>query len=134
MNNGGEGDHAKADGPDHLQIEYGIGGIEGPAKGDDEHFQQDQPDAAGQQEEGKLAFCLPIPIQACRDAGEENECRRAIVRDKTGEEQKAVGLVEIRGIVQEGVPVKIVADMVDGHDDHDYAAQKIDGFDASFYG
>ena len=47
------------------------------------------------------------------------------MRDPTCKEQGPIGLFSVGGIKEEGIIVKIVANVVEGHDDHDQTFEQI---------
>ena len=50
------------------------------------------------------------------------------MRDPPRKVENGRGRLEIQGIVRKGGRMKIVADMVQGHNDHDQATEQINGF------
>ena len=118
--------HAHACDPDDLEVKKGVMGIERPEKGNDKEFCEGQPQAAGKEEKGELFLTPFCPIEACRDTCQENKDGCAVMRDPAGEEEEAAGLCQIERIVLKGISVKIAANMIEGHNDHDRPSEKVD--------
>lgn len=62
-------------------------------------------------------------------SGEGDEARRAEMRDPAGDEERGPGLRRIDGV--DGVAAEVVAGVIERHEDHEQAAQEVDGFDAA---
>ena len=67
------------------------------------------------------------------NAGEEHEDRGTEMRDPPGEKKGRVRMAEIGRIVQKAVPMEIIANMIDRHDDHYGTPEEIDGPDTGGY-
>jgi hypothetical protein len=108
---------------DHLRDEVSGVEMERPAEPHHAEFDQHQPEAAGHKiaaDRGRAAALCAVEIG--RDAGEKDEDRRAEMRDPARHEQRGIGHVARI----EAAHRKEVAGVVERHDDHDEAAQKID--------
>lgn len=70
-------------------------------------------------------------VMRCRDPGKEYEDRRAVVGDKSGEEEDGSGLCQIQRIKMPCVPVEIITDMIECHDDHDDPSEEVNEGDPS---
>jgi hypothetical protein len=128
--------HADTDGPDHLENDKVVKGVKGYAKRNDHTFDQDQHKASFDQEAAELGFCLFPAHQPGRRAGQENKDRRTEMGDPAGKKQ--AGCCEIKicrtGIDSTGAPgkhhfMKEIADMIQGHNDHDNTPEYIDRVD-----
>jgi hypothetical protein len=120
----GQHDHRCADRPDHPRHQRGEARIERPADANDGEFENDQPEAAGQQEAADLGGGPALrAIEPGRNPGQKDEHRRTVMRDPAGEEQCGVGDVARIGAAR----TEEVAGMVERHQDHHQTAQQIDG-------
>ena len=129
MNKARQHDHATADDGDDGTSVVTKKRIEVPPKPDDRQLQHDEPEAAGQQEEGHFFFGFSSRYKIRRRAGKEYEGRCTKMRDPPGEEQTGRGARKILRAVEKRIEVEQIAHMVYGHDDHDNPPQQIDRFD-----
>src|SRR5690606_22314644 len=84
---------------------------------------------ARQEKTTELRLRLAPPDEEGGRAGQEAERGRAEVRDPSGQEDRQVGLGGIAGIIEERISVKIIADVVERHDDHHEAFEEVQGLD-----
>ncbi len=95
---------------------------------EDDRVEKDEPKAAREEEAREFACGFAAQRKISTGSGEKEKDGRAKVRDPAGEEICRGGLREIVG--KEGGVGEKVARVIERHDDHDDAAQKIDRFDA----
>jgi len=121
-------DHADANGPDHLEWKNIEEWIKGPCKSYKRPLGQNEPEAALQNKKAKFFFGLAKTLQINGSTGEQYEDRRTEVRNPSGEIKRNVVRSDVQWIRRVGGHMKIIADMIERHDDHHHAAQHIDGF------
>src|SRR5713101_10126652 len=104
--------------------------IEHPQNEIDDHFEERQPQAASEQEPRQLGFGLT----AC--AGQEGTCScqedkgwRAVMSDPPCQEDSRGGLGQIGRVLAKEAIGPEVADMIEGHDNHDHAAKHVDAIE-----
>jgi len=114
-------DHAAADDPYHAghfvvcEIE-----VEGPGETEDCEFEEDEPEAADDQEARNVGVLAGVEEDA--GSSQEDEGWGTEMRDPSGEEDSGSGAT--------GGQAGVDAYMIDGHDDHDGAANDVNGCDA----
>ena len=109
---GGEDDHAAADGVDHLQEMDFVG--EEKAEADDGHFDEDEPEAAG--DELLCDFVAGASAQALQvdgSSGEGYESGRAEMSNPAGGEERGPGCEWVGG-VDDGCVGEEVARVIEG--------------------
>ena len=126
-------DHAEAEGPEHQQEEWVLeGGVEVVGQTHDRELEHHEPRTPGQQEARQLRSGLPAaPPQEGAQPGRQHEGRRAEVRHPAGEEEQGRRGGEIGGRAGHGAAMDEVAHVIERHDDHDRAAEGVDGLDAA---
>ena len=132
---GGQGEHAQADRPDHLEIDHRRRQLEGPGEVHQGQFQRHQEQPALEQERrDRPASLALLAVEECRQAGEEDEHRRAQVRQGAAEEQRWLGAGDVHRVADLAVQEKGLADMVEQHEQHHQAAQGVDAVQAGGIG
>jgi hypothetical protein len=86
----------------------------------------DQPKAPLEKPNGQFSFSPAPANEESRSTSQENKDRRAEVGHEARPEKRAVGLLEIQGIEEKRVEMKVVSHVVKRHDDHDEATQYVD--------
>ena len=120
----GQHHHRGADRPDHLCADaHGPPGGEVPPEADHRRLQQDQPQPASEEEASQLAAAAARARDPCAGAGEEDEDRRAVVGNPAGAEERQVGAGQVGGVEPE--LGEVGPDVIQHHDDHDYAAKQV---------
>ena len=122
--------HAQANRPDDLQIDRGRRKLEGPGEIHQGELQHNKKQAALEQEPGNPGLVMPLAIQKRRQAGEENEQRRAEMRQGSTQKQvrRRVGHIHRVGnlkVQQEGFP-----HVIEQHEQDNQATQCIDRLQA----
>ena len=95
---------------------------------EDDCVEKDEPETARPEEAREFALGFAAERKIGAGASEKKENGRAEVGDPAGEEICRGGLRKIVG--KEGSVGEKIARVVERHDDHDDAAEKIDGLDA----
>jgi len=125
---GSKGDHADANGPDHLHVDHRRRQLESPGKVDQGEFQHHQKQPALEQERRDIAFALILfAIQISRQASEQDKHRRTQVGQGTAEKQGRVGDLDIHRVSHLAVQEKRFAHVVQQHKQDNQPAQGIDG-------
>ncbi len=96
--------------------------IEGPRHAEKCEFEEDEPEAADQQIARDVGVFAAVEEDA--GSGEEDEGGRAEMRDPAGEEDSWCGA--------SGRKARINSHVIDGHEDHDGAADEVDRLNARF--
>jgi len=134
MDEAGEHDHRQADGPENEEDHDGIviRDLKEVDEAEDSDFENGEPDAAGDKEarEFGLGAVAALHPEKSADTGGEHEDGRAEMGDPAGEEEGRRGAGEVGGEELHGIAIDEVADVIDGHDDHDGAAEGVDGLEA----
>ncbi len=129
----GKRDHRPPERPQNKQHDDVIVEIELPTEAAAyDQFKKDQPEASSEEEPRKLSRRLSAAGEERSSAGEQEECRRAEMRDPASEEQGDCSRRRIRGI--EACISEEVAGMIERHQDHDHAAQDVDCFQPHTFG
>ncbi len=130
-----QSNHADANRPDHLQDAKTVSDVKRPGKVDDDQLDEDKPESTCEQEPGSFSdVFLFHSIQISRCTCQEDEYRRAEMRDPAREEEQGRGRRQIGWL---GIPrpqSKIHPDVVQCHEDHHQPAQEIDGLDSHRFG
>ena len=93
-------------------------------------FEQHQPQAASQQVARKLGAGAPAAHPVIRaHPGREQENRRTEMRDPAGEEDRGRSPRQILGLELLRGGVEVFAGVIERHDHHDEAAQRVDGLE-----
>lgn len=121
-------DHADANGPDHLKRKNIEERIKGPRKGNQCPLGHDEPEASLHHKKTKFFFGLAKMLQIDGRAGEQHKDRRTEMGNPAGEIKWQVVRGDVQRVGRVGGDMEIIADMIERHDDHDNAAQHIDGF------
>ena len=117
------GDHGHTDHHEHRDL---IVDVELKAKAaDDGELEHDQPHATQEQETRQLRRGTASPCEERARAGEQEERRRAQVRDPPCQEERHCRLREVDWI--DTGHSKVVAHVIERHQNHDDAAQCVDG-------
>ncbi len=93
--------------------------VEGPGETEDCEFEEDEPEATEDQEARNVSVFAGVEEDA--GSGEEDEGWGAEMRDPSSEEDSGSGAA--------GGQAGVHAYVIDGHDDHDGAADDVDGRD-----
>ncbi|MCY1428565.1 hypothetical protein D9M71_444550 [compost metagenome] len=126
-----QGDHADADGPDHLQVDHAGWQLEGPGEVDQGELQHHQEQPAFEQERRDVATALMLlAIQPGRQAGQQDEHRRTQVSEGAAEEKRRFRGVDGHGVADLAVQEESLADVVQEHEQDHQAAQGIDALQA----
>src|SRR5687768_7978878 len=120
-----QGDHAEADGPDHLEVKIRIGRVKTPEQPDDQQFHQHQPDPSREQEKSQFTLTAPDTVEISGNACQENKDGRGEMGYPTRKKQGYRCTRQIGRTIPESIVMKVAAHMVQCHDDHDGAAQKV---------
>jgi len=123
MHESREHHHRRTGDPDHLHDENVGMEAERPAQAHQRELDQDEPEATGEQEPADFADAASaFAVKECRNAGEEDEGRRAKVRHPARQEQRRIGNIARVGSARG----EEIAGMVERHQQHDEPAQQID--------
>ena len=126
---GGQRDHRNPDGPDDLQPNRRRregGGLGWPGIADHGKFQDNQEKPALQQKFRHLPLAVRLAIEPGRQTGERDKSRRAKGRQQAGVEQPRIGRVRVHRVGDLHVEEECLAHMIDQHEQHDQAAQRVD--------
>ena len=123
-----EEEHADTDGPECFEEHDMIARIEAEDKGEDSYVDEDQPESAADEEAAKLGPGFAQALKIARGACQEYEDGCAEMGDPASEEQSRRGGLQIQGIAYR--IVKVVARMIERHNDHDQSAEQVDRVDA----
>ena len=118
--------HRSADRPDHLRKEKGRVPLEEPQAVEERMFEQYQPESAREEKHRQLpARHAARAGEKCPGPGQEHERRRTEVRDpaRVVQERGRGRQIQFRGDLE---IAKIVARVIEGHEDHDQPAQNVD--------
>ncbi|MNI27901.1 hypothetical protein D3C73_816570 [compost metagenome] len=127
----GQGQHAQSNHPDHLQVDNRRRELERPGEVHHHHFQQHQEQPTLGQECGRGAPVAGFgAVQPGGYARQEDEHRRAQVRQQAREKQERVGGRRVHRVTDLMMQKEGLAHMVKQHDDDDQAAQGVDGTQA----
>jgi hypothetical protein len=131
VDQGREHDHRDADGPDHLhQPDEAVVDVEPHAAADERELEHQQPEPARDEKSRQRRQAQAARmLQVGRHAGQEDEDRRAEVRDPARQEQDGAGVREIGRIEAERVGVDEVARVVQRHQHHHHPAEQVDRID-----
>jgi len=122
-----EYDHAGTDGPDDLQDEKIIEGVEGNAQCYDKEFYKYQPEPSFDKKRTCFSRCFIARRQPGREARQEYESGRAEMRYPAGQVNRKAGGGRVQRVGERRRKVEKVAGMVQRHDDHHDTAEDIDG-------
>jgi len=118
-------DHRPAQRPDHDEHRDLVVDVELHAEApDDREFEHDQPHATHEQESRQLRRRATAAREKGAGTGEQEERRRAQVRDPPCQEQRHRRLREVDWV--EAGYTEVVAHVIERHQDHDTAAQRVD--------
>ena len=122
-----ERDHRPAERPEDGQEDRPVaqGKVHRKAQGGE--FEQDEPEAALDEEGGPAFRVAAAQPEESTDPGREEEDRGAEVRDPAREEEGDGGPGQVLRRKGHGAEVKEVPGVVEGHEDHDQAAQGVHG-------
>ena len=124
-----EQDHRPAERPQHEQHRHPIVEIELVGEAPNQHhLENDQPEPPREKESGQFTRRPPPQREVGARAREQEEHRRAEVRDPAREKQPRRRVGQVRGILPghaEEVPR-----VIERHHDHDHAADEVDRFQA----
>lgn len=118
-----QNDHAETQNPDDAQEDLRVVEVEEPAEADNGEFEYNQPKAPLEKPNGKFPFSPTPANEEGRSSSQENKDRRAEMRHEARPEKRAVSSIEVHGIEEERVDVKVIPHVVKCHDDHDEATQ-----------
>jgi hypothetical protein len=124
-----EGNHRPSERPQHDQQGDPI--IEVELKGeatDDRQLEEDQPQAAREQQPGEFAARSPPSRQRGARPRQQEKDRRAQVGDPSGEEQRRRRARDVGRTYRDDA--EEIACVIKRHQDHDDAAEDVDGLDA----
>ena len=126
-----QGEHADADGPDHLQVDHRGRQLERPGKVDQGELQRHQKQPALEQERRDIATALVLfAIQPGREPGQQHEHRRAQVRQGTAGEQCRLGGIDGHRVADLAVQEEGFAHVVQEHEQDYQTAQCVDALQA----
>ncbi len=128
MNKRGHDDHANSENPENEK-EYGVPGrdVEVIGKLHDGQLQHDKPKSTCPQKKRELSVCATASPQPKKRAnpGREHENGQAKVSNPAREEQDCSGFREIGGRKGHRADVEEVAHMIEGHENHDQSAKRV---------
>ncbi|MCY1365016.1 hypothetical protein D9M69_518450 [compost metagenome] len=127
----GKRQHAEADGPDHLQVDDTGWKLEGPGEIHQGDFERHQEQAAFEQEaRHRRPPLLFLFVEKSRQAGQQDEHRRAQVRQGTVEEEQGFRLQDVHRVRHLPMQVEGLAHVVQQHEQDHQPTQGIDGVKA----
>ena len=119
-----ERDHRPAQRPDHYQHRHVIVDVELKPGTDHRHFEEHEPEPSRQQEPGELRDGSPSEREKGAGSREQEKRRRTEMGDPAREKQRHRRLREVRRA--EAGHAEEVAYVIERHEDHDDAAQRVD--------
>src|SRR4030095_1068667 len=125
--------HRDTDHPDDLhRAEEAVIEIQKRTAANESKFQNNQPESTSNEKLGEFAFAFSArKLEVCPRAGKKHEDRRTEVRNPTRKEKHRIGVCQVCGVESlKHIAMNKVARMIEQHDHHHDAAQKIDGIDA----
>ena len=123
----GERQHAQADGPDHLQVDHHGRELKGPGEVDQGELQHYEKQPALEQEgAGRRSAHLLLAIEKRRKPGEQDEYRRAQMRQGAAEEQRRISSGHVHRVADLLMQVEGFANVIEQHEEDDQTAQGVD--------